>query len=229
MQLIANVGNGYRFLSSSGSYPFSLGVIADPGYEIIRATFRTPIPFRAAFDRIASHLAALNRPKTAFCAAELRCARPYTAAEFQAPEGFNGHYVTLLSEWGLVRDDQAAPARTNVAPDAFPPTEQMVYAFSYSATSKNAPPSFVVSGATEGSTVAPNDTSAEGLRAKTVNVVQALDARLTGLGVRWDDATAISAYGVDDFWPSPRTELFRSRPGAARIGVHWYATRPPIA
>ena len=228
MQLEAQEKGGYRFLSSRGAFPFSMGVVADPGYEIVHARFRVPVPFRAGFDRIAEHLAGLSRPRTAFCAAELRCARPYTAAEFGSPDGFNDHYVRLLSEWGLVRDGHAAAARTNVAPVVYPPSEQVVFAFCYSVKSDGAPVSFVVSGATEGNNVAPGDRSAAGLTVKTANVLRTLDSRMEALDVRWTDATAISVYAVNDMWPSLQTELFAGRPAAAQLGVHWFATRPPI-
>ncbi len=186
------------------------------------------MPFRAGFDRIAAHLASINRPKSALCAADLRCARPYTAVEFQAPDGFNGHYVRLLTDWGLVPDGHAAAARTNVAPDAFPPDQQVVFSLSYTVESPGTHPSFVVSGATEGSMIFPGESSAEALRSKIANVVGTLDTRITGLGVHWDDVTAISMYGIEEFWPYVRSELFQTHPAAARVGVNWFASRPPI-
>ena len=103
-----------------GAAPFSSGVRAQAGYEIVRATFQVPLPYRAGFAAAARHLQAIGRPRTALCAVEVRVPRPLTADEFAA---FNAGYRALLGEWGVLVDGQVPIARSNVAPLGQPPSE----------------------------------------------------------------------------------------------------------
>src|SRR5712691_10098469 len=52
---------GYRFLP--GIAPFSSGVVALPGYEVVHATLRAPIPWRDGFALIDRHLRPEGRPR----------------------------------------------------------------------------------------------------------------------------------------------------------------------
>ena len=80
-----SVGNDYAFLP--GGAPFSSGVIALPGYEIVRVRFARPLPVARGFDAIAAHLRGQQRPLTALCAA-------LTAAVGAAVEG-GAHGIVL--------------------------------------------------------------------------------------------------------------------------------------
>lgn len=60
MQLIDNLSGNYRFLT--GIAPYSAGVTAQPGYEIVRAVLARPLPWRDGFARIDKHLTTLGRP-----------------------------------------------------------------------------------------------------------------------------------------------------------------------
>ena len=59
----------YRFLP--GIAPYSCGVVASPGFEIVYVTFQQPPPYRRGFERIAEYLKSLPavegppRPKKA--------------------------------------------------------------------------------------------------------------------------------------------------------------------
>lgn len=215
---------GYRF--TKGAAPFSMGVVAEPGFEIERARFADPVPVDEAFRRIEARLAALGRPKTALCAAELRSPKPYTLEGFGA---FNQGYVEVLKSWGLFKVDGLNPvARTNVCPEIDPPQAPSFHAFCYTVPGRAR--SFVVAGAGElpdakGSypekIVRRGDVSPDGLREKARWVMAELERRMRPLGVGWEDATAAQVYAAH---PIPTAELR----AAFRAGLEWHFARPPL-
>ena len=85
--------------------PFCCGVVADAGYEIVRATFERPVPWQDGFSLIDRHLKAIKRPCQALCGIELLCAAPYTREGFLE---FNGKYAEVLTKWGF--DASGVPA-----------------------------------------------------------------------------------------------------------------------
>lgn len=225
MPPIAQPAGNYRFLAGPASLPFCAGVAADPGFEIVRAVLRRPVPYRRAFDLIDAHLAAAGRPVAALCALELRCARPYTRETFGA---FNADYAERLRQRGLFIDGRGSTARTNVAPAAHPPAEQSIYAFAYTVPSADAATTFVLSGAPEAAAVRPGETSAEAMRAKSADVLATLGQRLAELGAGWDDATAIGAYAVHDLGPAIQLDVSSIVGPASVHGVVWYHAFPPV-
>lgn len=72
--LIPFPDGGFSFLE--GVFPYSQGVVARPGFAIERARFARPVPVTEGFRRIADYLSSIGRPKTAFCACELRSPKP---------------------------------------------------------------------------------------------------------------------------------------------------------
>src|SRR6186997_264545 len=97
---------GYRFISHR--FQYSGGVAAEPGFHIERARFARPLPLADGFDAIEAHLAGIGRPRTAFCACELRSPAQFTDAGFVA---FNRHYVERLAAWGIFREEVNPVAR----------------------------------------------------------------------------------------------------------------------
>lgn len=216
---------GFAFLE--GVFAYSQGVVALPGFAIERARFAEPVPLRRGFARIAEHLAALGRPKTALCAAELRSPRPFSFAGFS---GFNVGYVAVLEDWGLYRNGLNPVARSNVAPAVDPPEEPSFCAFSYTAPSECAASSFVVAGSGEwpeggrfpGDIVARGDVSDAGMAKKAAWVLDMMERRMRALGgFGWKDASAVQVYTVRRF---PVEEVAR-RAGHTLI---WHYARPPI-
>jgi len=216
----------YEFLE--GVFPYSQGVIARAGYAIERARFARPLPMDEGFAAIAAHLAALGRPRTALCAAELRSPRPFTFGGFGE---FNRGYVAVLEQWGLVREGLNPVARSNVAPELAPPAEPGFHAFCYTVPGPAATRDFVVAGSGEWpeggrfpeDIVARGDASPDGLRRKVEYVLGVMQARLAGLGARWADASATQVYTVLDFHAcAPR---IAARAGSALV---WNYCRPPI-
>jgi hypothetical protein len=233
MPLIDNPHGGYRFLT--GIAPYSSGVVAAPGYQIVHATLQAPLPYRQGFELIERRLAALGRPRAALCAVELRAPCPWSFAGFAA---FNVEYQRLLDEWGVLLDGHNPIARTNVAPALAAPSEPALYAFSYSLPSSepDQPISFVVAGAGElpegvlsaEAIVRAGETSAEAIAAKAAFVMELMRGRVAGLGVRLADVTAIDLYTLHSPAPFLENVILAPLGPAAIHGAHWYSSRPPI-
>jgi hypothetical protein len=223
--LVEQPRGNYRFLPGSPSLPFCGAVAPAPGYEIVRVQLDRPPPWRAGFDRIEAQLTALGRPRQALCSVELRCARPYTPEGFAA---FNVGYADLLREWGLLVDGRSSTTRTNVAPELAAPTEQVLFAFAYTVPAADAPPTFVLAGATERPELRSGDTAPEALREKTADVVASLSARLEALGQDWSAVGDVAVYTAHDALAALRSELLPRLGPAALHGLRWFASRPPI-
>jgi hypothetical protein len=232
-RLLPGPDPSYRFLP--GGEPYSQGVVANAGWEVVRATLRAPLPWRIGFTRIERHLRALGRPPMALCAVELRIPTPLTFAGFAE---FNRGYRALLGEWGLLVDGRNPVARTNVAPVVAPPPEPSLYAFSYTvAADQGAGPTFVAAGAGElrpgpagrASIVRPDETSPDALREKAAYVMGVMQSRLGGLGATWADVTAVAVYTPHPLEAFLATEVLAAMGPAAIHGVHWHLAHPPVA
>lgn len=229
--LMDHIHGGYRFLK--GSAPYSSGVIAMPGHEIVHATLKTSLPWRDGLALAAAHLDAAGRGRIALCAVELRCPAPYTIDGFTE---FNQGYCKVLESWGLFVDGLNPVARTNVSPVVNAPSEPMLYAFSY-AVPGDGMPTLVVSGAGElasrdlvpGGIVRRGDISPDAMREKARYVMGVMSRRLHGLGGAWDmvrTANVYTAHPVDDLI---RQEVLPELGPAVWYGVHWHIARPPVA
>lgn len=232
MPLIDHLSGGYRFLP--GIAPYSCGVVASPGFEIVHATLHRPVPYATGFELIARHLATDGRPKAALCAIELRSPAPYT---FDGFASFNAVYAKILENWGVFVDGVNPVARTNVAPEVAPPVEPQLYGFSYTRPlSGSQTPTFVVAGAGElpegvlaaDGIVARGDITPAGIAAKGRFVMDLMESRLRGLGGDWSLVTAIDIYTIHPL-AALLPEIVLQRIGAASVhGVRWFYTRPPI-
>ena len=227
----------YRFLP--GGEPYSSGVVATPGWEMVHATLQAPVPWRQGFAGIERHLRDLGRPRTALGAIELRIPSPLTFGGFAE---FNRGYRALLGEWGLLVDGRNPIARTNVAPVVGPPPEPSLHAFSYSVAAQPADPpagrpTFVAAGSGElragqagrAGVVRPDETSPDAMREKAAYVMAVMQARLAGLGATWADVTAVDVYTVHPLEGFLATDILAPMGPAAAHGVHWYLSHPPIA
>ena len=224
---------GYRFVK--GGFPYSQGVIAMPGFAIVRARFARPPAVAAGFDAVAAHLRAVGRPLHALCAAELRSPKPFTMDGFK---GFNRGYVDVLSRWGIVREGLNPVARSNVCPLFMPPAEPAFFAFSYTVPlAADAAPSgadFVVAGSGEWpedrpfpeGIVARGDTSPAGLAVKTRYVLATMRERTAALGGEWGALTAAQVYTAHDIHPLLGTHF--AAESLTGIGLTWHVCAPPI-
>jgi len=228
---IENLPGGYSFLK--GISPYSGGVAALPGFEIVHVRLERSIALEPGFAAIDRYLESQRRPRHALCAVELRSPRPFT---FQGFQEFNRRYVSILHRWGLLLDGVNPVARTNVAPLLLAPTEPSVYGFSITVEAANAPASFVIAGSgelPEGSldphdVVRRGETSTDALREKARFVMNLMSARLAGLDASWSQVTAAQIYSVHDIHPFLQTEILTVMREAALLGVHWHFARPPI-
>jgi hypothetical protein len=231
--LVSNQRGNYRFLKGIAAY--SSGVIADPGYEIVHVTLAMPVAVRAGFDLIEGHLGSAGRPVQALCAIELRSPRPFP---FDGFAEFNASYSAILVEADLLTDGLNPIARTNVAPEVDPPSEPVLYGFSYAVPARNLdlPPTFVVAGAGELSDdrydaqhiVRAGETSDEAMRDKAKCVLEHVQRRMSGLGADWAQVNAVNVYTVRNIFPFLREEILARVEAAARHGVRWHYARPPI-
>ena len=216
---------GFAFLR--GVYPYSQGVVALDGFAIERARFAEPPSMADGFRFIAAYLERLGRPRTAFCACELRSPKPFT---FEGFAEFNRGYVAVLEEWGLFRDGINPVARSNVAPVIDPPQEPCFHAFSYTVARADASSTFVVAGSGEwpeggkfpDDIAARGDTSEEGMREKAAMVLDTMERRMRGLGgFTWKNASAVQVYSA---YALPVEDIVRR----AGSGLQWNYCRPPI-
>ncbi|TCH99502.1 hypothetical protein EJV46_02155 [Roseococcus sp. SYP-B2431] len=221
---------GFRYVP--GVYQYSAGVAAEPGFRIERVRFADPVPMAAGFSRIAAVLEAAGRPRTAFCACELRSPAPFTEQGFA---DFNKIYGGVLTEWGIFLDGDNPVARSNVCPEIAPPAEPSFHAFSYTVPDGGAAPSFVVAGSGESQegkanyrdhAIALGDLSPAGLLSKGQFVLGEMERRMKALGFGWADTTGVQVYTVHDLHPFLASEIVRR--GAARHGLAWQFCRPPV-
>ena len=224
---------GYRYIR--GPFQYSGGVAAEPGFAIERGRFARPVPMEEGFRRIEAHLTEIGRPFTSFCACELRSPAPFTEQGFVA---FNRIYVGTLERWGIFKNEENPVARSNVCPQIDPPPEPSFEAFCYTVPADahgTDAKSFVIAGSAELSEGAGTreeriirlgDTSPEAMREKAQYVLNAMEIRMTALGVGWADVNATQVYTVHDIHSFLADEIV-SR-GAAPAGLTWYYARPPV-
>jgi hypothetical protein len=112
------VKGNYEFLP--GIAPFSSGVVAVAGYQVVHVTLRRPMPYKKGFELIDGSSPRRGRPRQALCAIELRIAQ---ALSFDGFASFNEGYRALLTEWDILIDGVNPVARTNVAPVVGAPAE----------------------------------------------------------------------------------------------------------
>ncbi len=221
---------GYRFLP--GIEPYSCGVVAEPGYEIVHVTLASPRPWHAGLLAVREYLEEFGHERHALCGVELRCPMPHSFGGFG---DFNQQYRALLEEWQVLVDGVNPVARTNVSPVVNPPRETMLYGFSYTVTSELTWSTFVIAGGGElregglqrESIVRVGETSADAMREKATRVVQIMCERLESLGDN-DSLTTIDVYTQHPLRDIIADVIMPAIPAAARRGVNWFLTRPPV-
>jgi len=230
--LIENKLGHYRFLKGIG--PYSCGVVADPGWEIVRASPPAWIPWREGFAWVDSVLKSEGLPRSALCAVELRSPQPFSMEGFVE---FNRGYCAVLEQWKLILSGLNPIARTNVAPVADPPASPSLHAFSFvRANSHLSRPTFVVAGAGElldgtldsNRIVQRGETSSGAMLEKAAYVLDVMEERQRGLGVSWNQVTTVDIYTIRSIDESLRSLLLDRIGPAARYGLCWQVTRPPV-
>lgn len=221
---------GYRYIPSV--FQYSAGVVAAPGFDMVRVRLSGSPPLAEGFALIEKILTREGRPLAAFCACELRSPAPFDEAGFRA---FNRLYVETLQRWGISDGATNPVARTNVCPLIDPPAEPSFHAFAFTVERTAERPGFVVAGSGESvegkanyrdHTIRLGDVSPGALREKARFVLGEMERRLERLGVGWEATSAVQAYTIHDLHPFFGDEIVRR--GAARSGLTWHLTRPPV-
>ena len=228
--LKSNESGGYRFLP--GIAPYSSGVVAMSGFEIVHAALQTPLPWHDGLNAARRYVEGRTLTCHNLCAVELRCPQPYTLEGFI---DFNNQYRRLLNAWEMMVDGLNPVARTNVAPVFDPPREPMLFAFSYSRPSDHLRPTFVVAGGgelpdgelAECRIVRVGETSPDALIEKAECVAQIMNSRLQGLGGSSELLTVLDVYTAHPLRPLLESVLVSRLPAIASRGVHWFHSRPP--
>jgi hypothetical protein len=232
MPLVDHPEGDYRFLP--GIAPYSCGVVARPGFEIVHCVFDRPLPYRDGLQRIAGTLAQAGRPKAALCGIELRSPAPFS---FEGFGELNREYAAILESWGIFVDGANPVARTNVAPVYEAPGEVVLYGFSYTRpTSAHSRLTFVVAGGGElpegkldaESIVARGDLSPKGLEQKAAFVLGLMRDRLIALGGDWPLVTAVDVYTRHSMDGVIRNVFASTLGDAWRNPLSWYVTDPPV-
>jgi hypothetical protein len=205
----------YRFIVAPGR-PFSAGIIAEKGFDLVHAVFLRPVPLESGLEAASQHVLAAGRPVAAIGGFELRIPGPLSREQFDT---FNAPYVRRMGAMGLISGGEMVTTRTNVAPTVAGVSEPSVYGFTYSVPARTrSSPAFRLSGATE--------TTHDGSPVdKLRSIVRELEGRMADLEVGWEDATGISVYAA----ASAPTELAVSFGAAGLHGLTWFPALPPIS
>ena len=230
--LVSHPGGSYRFLP--GIAPYSCGVIANPGHEIVHVTLEVAQPWREGFGFVDRFLGTQGRKRAELCAMEFRSPEPFTMPGFIE---FNRGYCAVLEEWGVFVDGVNPIARTNVCPTALAGPEPVLHAFSFVRPNAGLQrQTFIVAGAgelVEGTLVNEGilrrgETTAEAIVEKARYVCGVMADRLRGLGGTWDEVAGVNAYTIHPLHPLMESLVLPGLPAARRHGVTWHYSRPPV-
>jgi hypothetical protein len=230
--MIRNTSARYRFLK--GIAPYSCGVIADPGWEIVRVTLAKWLPWNDGFEFVERYLKQAELTRSALCAMELRSPAPFTMQGFI---DFNRDYCEVLESWGLLLESLNPIARTNVAPICPLPATPSLHAFSFVRPNPLLKrKTFVVAGAGElregvlrfEAIIRRGEVMAEAIRDKASFVLDVMDQRLAGMELNWSDATAVTIYTIHPLEAGLRAMLLDRIGLAARHGICWHVSQPPV-
>jgi hypothetical protein len=230
--LVANDRGGYLFVP--GMPFFSFGAVAASGFEMVRATFRRPPAFPEGLAAIERHLRAAGRPIQALCGLELRNGRQAAMNEFMA---FNDGYINSMRLAGVLVNEQMPVTRSNLVVTGSDPSHR-IHAFSYTMPASSAfsrTPTFVVAGIPDvrflvptPEIVASGDVSENGLRQKTIFILETIEGFLTAMGSRWSDVTGIQLYTVRDLHPLLESVVLPRLGEAAMRGIQWHYVLLPV-
>ena len=221
---------GYKYIP--GVMQYSGGVSALPGFRIVRVRFMQPVPMEIGFQRIANHLQQAGRPKTTFCACELRSPGQFTQAGF---EEFNLNYVNTLRDWQIMEGNDNPVARSNVCPEVNAPNSPCFHAFCYTVEIEVNEQSFVIAGsgeAPEGKgnyadfAICYGDTSEIGIRSKAEFVLGEMERRMSFFKSDWASTTAVQLYTIYDAHHVIVKEMSKRK--VLEHGITWHNCRPPV-
>ena len=223
----------FSYLPGSGIY--CRGAVADPGFTLVHATLQKPAPLAQGFALIQQHLAGMGRLTSSLCGLELRIAQPLTFDGFGA---LSASYIKLLDQYALRDGVNATTTRTNVAiePAALGPKTPSIYGFTYTVPGDRpgGRKGFIGSGIGELTGGARKDivlvgkTSPRAMREKAKWVMGAIGVQMKKLGVKWQDVSVTTVYTALSIDSYIDDVIVGGMGPAARYGVHWIYSHPPI-
>ncbi len=229
---ISNQRGNFHFTRGSAFY--ASAVIADRGFEIVRAILENPLPLDAGFELIQRELEGRGRPAQALCGMELRGSAPYPNRPLFME--FNSRYVERLRNLELLVDGLVPITRANLAVHDGSVVEQCVYAFLFTVPSKTDRVTFATSAAADlrfrpdgtPENVAAGDVSAAGLREKVSFVAEVVGSKVREIGASWDLATQIRIYTVHQIGALIPEVILPLVGSGARHGITWHYVYPPV-
>ncbi len=230
--LLDHLQGDYRFLKGIG--PYSCGVVAMPGFEIVHSRLMQPVPLHLGYQQMAKRLEHQGRSIKALCAMQLRIPAPLS---FEGFADFNQEYRQRLIELDLLLDGINPLARTNIALPTLGIQEPMLHAFSYTIPSDLNTPTFIIAGAGDlkdqtdlspDAIVRPAETSEDALREKATVVMAVMQERLSGLQVNWALATCVDVYTTQVRFSYLSDIVLMPIGKASWHGINWHYGVPPI-
>jgi hypothetical protein len=230
--LITHPTGRYKFLP--GIDPYSCGVIAEPGYEIVHVSLKEYRPWREGFAFVDSFLKEQGRERTDLCAMQLRSAKPFTMNGFIA---YNKKYCEVLRKWGVYAGELNPIARTNVCPIGLDADEPVLHAFSFvRPNAEIGRKTFIVAGAGElkrrdlvsEGIIRLGETTDDAMAEKAAYVCGIMEKRLFELEAAWSDVTTVEVYTVHPLHHLIESLLLPKIPASQHRGILWHYTRPPV-
>jgi len=216
----------YRWVP--GIEPYSGGVIATDGFEVMHLALDAPVEWTQGFGIVGEWLTAAGLSRSALVGVELRCPEPHS---FDGFADFNRAYRQLLDDWRLLLDGDNPVARTNVAPVHGSPADTLLHGVSVVRPAEVGRPTFTVAGA--GDLVDQSDLRPEAIvagewRVRVEQVLDEMESRMAALGVGWDLATQVNVYCASPSWTEALDVLVGRVGSAVARGLSWTVAHPPI-
>lgn len=229
--LIAHPGGRYLFLP--GIAPYSSGVIATPGSEVVHVTLAQPLAWHQGLLAARSWLESRELNQHDLCGVELRCPEPHSLGGFSE---FNQQYQALLEDWEMLVDGENPVARTNVSPVVNPPNETQLFGFSFVQPGDTPRVTFVVAGGGElphrdlerQHIVRLGETTPDAIQEKARCVLGIMRHRLDCLKAPDEAGTMINVYTAHPLREELAQEIISVLPQAAHTGFRWNVSRPPV-
>lgn len=222
---------GFGFIPAVAQY--SLGVVADPGHQLVHVVAPEGLAINAGLDWIEAELAARELESTALCAIELRSPEAMTDEQFAE---LNAAYRTRLSRLGVLLGEDNPVARTNGCPVTDAPGEPIVHGFTFVRPGADpaAATGFVTSGSAEtregdgpylSRATAPGEDSEQALLTKATWVLGEMERRMASLGQGWQQCGVLNVYSRHRFAELDR--LIAEHVGP-QTEIVWWLVTPPL-
>jgi len=225
--MLTQTEGGFSFLPG-GRHPFSNGVVAHPGFRLIRVRVPAGTVMADGMAAMAAWMARHELAGAHLAGCELRSPAPMSFDDFAA---FNAVYIATLRANGFSPEGSFPITRSNLAPHVAPPVTNELFAFTVALPDAGAVGGdFVVAGKPEVrdapfGIVAPGDVSPAGVREKTAFIMEDLRQKVADLGGDWARITAVQVYTVQAL---DSVVAVLCEQGLAGVGLTLFPSVPPV-